>query len=515
MDESKTILMNRPQILLHLINANKTYCLWGRATGKSNGGLGPRSIHLMNTMPGAQIGLVAPSYVMAFKQIINNIAGFWQNEMGLLEGENYVIGKRPPVDWPRPLLPVQDFKYVISFDNGSVMPILSLEVEGSGNGFNLQALLGDEAKFFNEKRLKEIIRGLRGGYKKFGHLPEFQSQWYFTDKYDGDIEWILAKRKLQDDRVIKAVLAMQLEVNRLLISGDDSPETKRLINRYTKLMNERRKDLVFVSEAGAEENREILGDKFFQDQKELSTDIEYDVAINNLDPDKVENSFYPDLAERHYYTIANDVDPGRPLIIAADYQWRISPIVTAQYGVLPGENELSFNIVYSCDELHPKGLVDAVDLWCNHFKLHIDKTVYYMFDKTAVGKSPSTKPFFEVVKERLQFNGWNVVLQNMGETPKHDDKFKMISRHLKGVTGRPPVRINALRNEHLIRSMNLTKAMTYFGKTSKDKSSEKNMSIPARKSTHYSDVIDMLLYSCLELKMVQMNNSAGFGMILR
>jgi len=512
MSEVKKIKLNRPQILLHLVNANKTYSMWGRGTGKTNGGLGPRSIHLMNKMPGAQIGLVVPSYVMGFKQIINNIAGFWQNEMGLIEGENYVIGKRPPDEWAKPIIPVLDHKYVISFDNGSLIPVLSLEVEGSGNGFNLQALIGDEAKFFNEKRLKEAIRATRGGYKQFGHLAEFQSQWYFTDKYEGDIEWMLAKRKFMDERKIKAVVAMQLEVNRLIAAGDEG--SKRLIDHYNNLLTMARKSLVFVSEASAEANREILGDKFFEDQKEESTDIEYDVAIGNKDPDRVENSFYPELAERHYYSLQNDVDPGRPLIIAADYQWRISPIVTAQYGVLPGAKELTFNIVYSCDELHPKGLVDAVDKWCHHFALHQDKTVYYMFDKTAVGKSPTVKPFFEVVKERLLYNGWNVVPMNMGETPRHDDKFKMIGRILKGSAGKPAVKINALRNECLLTSMHRAKAFKYHGQTSKDKTDEKKPSIPARKSTHYSDVIDMLLYSCLELSLVQHGQSAGFNAVM-
>jgi len=515
MDDNRYIEVNRPQILLHLVNANRTYGLWGRGTGKTNGGLGPRIIHLFNKMPCSQIGLVVPSYVMGFKQIINNIAGFWQNEMGLVEGENYVIGKKPPEEWPNPIIPVLDHKYVTSFDNGCVMPILSLEVPGAGNGFNLQALVGDEGKFFKEKKLKEIIRAMRGCFREFGHLAEFQSQWYFSDKYEGDVEWMLKKRELQDNNMIRAVVAMQLEVDRL----KQQPQTSSIkyhIKKYNALLANVRKGLVYVSEASAEENRDILGDKFFEDQKEQSSDIEYTVAIDNKDPDRVENSFYPNFNEKHLYHITNDVDSSRPLIIAADYQWRISPIVTAQAGILPGERTPSLNFVYSCDELHPKGLPDAVDKWCHHNRGHINKTVYYMFDKTAVGRSPSTKPFFEVVKERLEYNGWNVVLYNMGETPRHDDKFKMISRHLKGSAGKLPIRINALRNEHLIRSINLTPAMSYHGKTSKDKSSEKNPSVPPRKATHYSDVFDMILYSCLELDLVELNAgaSAGFGSML-
>lgn len=512
MDDNNIIELNRPQILLHLINAGKTYALWGRGTGKTNGGLGPRIMHLFNKMPRAQIGLVTPSYEMAFKQILNNITGFWQNDMGLIEGQDYVIGKKPPDDWEKPIIPVLEHKYVISFSNGSVMPILSLKVQGSANGFNMQALVGDEGKFFDEKKLKEIIRAVRGGYKQFGHLAEFQSQWYFSDKYDGDIEWMLNKRKLQNWDKIKAVIKIQLEINRL-IEEDDEANTARII-KLEQILTDARKSLVYVSEASAEENRKILGDKYFADQKEISTTNEYNIAINNNDPDKVENSFYPDMAEQHYYNVSNDIDSNKPLMLAADYQWRISPICVAQYGTLPGSNKQSLNFVYSTYALHPLGLTDAIDQFCNRFKNHINKTVYYLFDKTAVGKSPTVKPFYQVVQERLVYNGWKVMLINMGETPKHDDKFKMISRHLKAESKKPQIRINGLRNEDLIRSINLSPAIQFYGKTSKDKSSEKNLSIPAVKTTHFSDVFDMIVYACIELELVEVQQNYSPGILM-
>ncbi len=260
--------------------------------------------------------------------------------------------------------------------------------------------------------------------------------------------------------------------------------------------------MVFVSEASAEENREILGDKFFEDQKEDNTSIEYDIAIGNEDPDRIENTFYPGLLEHHFYNIADDVVTNKALMIACDYQWRISPIVTAQYAVLPGAKELSLNFVQSCHTLAPEGLNEAIDQWAYHHRDHVHKLVYYLFDKTAVGKSPTNKPYYESVMERLKYNGWMVVPINMGETPRHDDKFKMISKHLRGTTGKPHIRINALRNQDMIISIKLSPARTYNGKTSKDKSSEKNMSKPAVKSTHYSDTFDMLIYGTLELDLV-------------
>lgn len=516
MDEDKEIILNRPQALLHLVNANKCYALWGRASGKSSGGLGPRSFTLFEKMPRAQIGLPMPSYVMGFKNILPNIVGFWQNQMGLVEGENYVIGRRPPDDWPKPLIPILDFKYVISFDTGNAMPMLSLEVEGSANGYNLQALIGDEGKFFKEKKLKEIIRAVRGCNKEFGHMPEFQSQWFFSDKYDGDVEWMLNKRSLVNMPLIKAIVKMQLHIENMEAEFEltKNPAIGKEISFQTNRLNNIRKSLVFVSEASAEENREILGDKYFEDQRADSTKIEYDTAIDNKDPDRVENSFYPALTEQHYYNQLHDVDTTRPLMIAPDYQWRISPIVTAQYGILPGAKALSLNFVHSCHELAPLGLNDAIDKWANHYKAHGHKLVYYLFDKTAVGKSSTNKPFFETVVERLKYNGWRVAPINMGETPRHDDKFRMISKFLNGVTGKPQVRINALTNQYMIGSINRTAAITYNGKTSKNKQPEKNLSIPAEKATHYSDCFDMIIYGALDLDLVPRGTGALVGSIL-
>jgi hypothetical protein len=513
MGDELEIPLNRPQAEVHAVNANKTYCLWGRATGKSNGGLGPRIIRLFDKMPRAQIGMVCPSYIMGFKQILPNVIGFLENKMNLLEGENFVIGKKPLDGWEKPIIPVFDYKNVVSFDTGNVMPLLSLEAEGPGNGFNLQALVGDEAKFYKERKLKEIIRAIRGCNKEFGHLAEFQSQWYFTDKFEGNVQWMLDKKALMNPALIKAVLKMQIELEALMQQAEQTPsdDLNKRIYKVDKMLNQVRKSLVFVSEASAEENREILGDKYFEDQRQDSTQLEYDVAILNKDPDRVENMFYPSLDEKHYYHTCGDVDPLRPLILACDYQWRISPIATCQYGKLPGGKEISLNFVYSCHTLAPEGLMDAIDNWCEHFKYHINKTVYYLFDKTAVGKNPTSKPFFQTVMERLRSNGWKALPLNMGETPRHDDKFRMINKYLKGQSNIVPIKIHSTNSESMLKSMKLSPALTYNGKTSKDKSTEKNLSYPPELSTHYSDVFDMLVYGCLALDMVPKGSSTFSG----
>jgi hypothetical protein len=491
MEDELIIELNHPQILVHTVNANKTVILWGRAGGKTNGVWGPRIEHIFEKMPGCQMGFIVPTYEMGAKNIIPNIIGFWENQMGLVEGEDFVNGIKPPDEWDKPIIPVPNYKNCITRSNGCVLVMLSLAVEGAGNGFNLQSLGGDEGKFFDEKKVNEIRRALRGCQKQFGHLPEYLSEWYSSDKYGGDINWMLRQRENCDDKLIKSVVTMQQKVDDL----KQSKGNKEKIKYYNDLLIKIRKNLTYVSEASSYENIENLGEKYFEDQRKISTPLEFSIAIENKDPDKVEHSFYPNFREHHYYNLYNDVDPTLPLIIAADYQWRISPIVQAQYRLLPGTDIMSLNFNYSCHTVAPLGLIEAVDKWCYHNRGHQNKLVYYVFDKTATVKSSTSAQPYVSVSQRLQQNGWQVVEINTGDQPKHDAKFKSINNRLKDEANHTPIRINTNANKDLIASINNTAAKSLNGKTAKDKSAELNKSIPAVKTTHYSDTFDMIIHA--------------------
>jgi len=175
---------------------------------------------------------------------------------------------------------------------------------------------------------------------------------------------------------------------------------------------------------------------------------------------------------------------------------------------------LTLNFVYSCHTLHPLGISDAIDKWCHHFRNHPTKLVYYLFDKTATSKNPTVQAFYETVIECLRKNNWDIIPEHMGEPPLHNEKFKSINRQLKGEENTLPIRINKIRNSDMLTSIRLAPAKQYNGKTAKDKTSEKNLSYPAVKSTHFSDAFDMVVYGVLDLNLVPHNNDVGFGMII-
>jgi hypothetical protein len=76
--------LNRSQALVHLINANVTYCLWPRASGKTSGGIGPRILHLSEVMPRSQVLMVADSFERIEKVLWPGIEAYLNAELGWL-----------------------------------------------------------------------------------------------------------------------------------------------------------------------------------------------------------------------------------------------------------------------------------------------------------------------------------------------------------------------------------------------------------------------------------------------
>src|SRR5690349_20534371 len=99
----KETTLNRSQALIHLINANVCYCTWPRAGGKTSGGIGPRILHLSEVMPRSQVLLVADTFERIEKVLLPSIENFLMEELGLLPDIDYVVHKRPPDHWTKPL----------------------------------------------------------------------------------------------------------------------------------------------------------------------------------------------------------------------------------------------------------------------------------------------------------------------------------------------------------------------------------------------------------------------------
>lgn len=513
--------LNRSQALIQIINANTTYCPWARASGKTSGGIGPRINRLSQVMPRSQVLLVSDKFERIHDVLVPGIEQYWRDELGLVDGWDYVMFRKPPEHFTRPLFPLNKYDHVISFATGVALCGVSLKVSGSANGYNGQALIGDEAKFFQEMKMKtEVFPAVRGGKKFFGHLPEFQSKWYFTDKWGENIQWILKKKSDCDFKRVDVVYALQMEVFRLEAEMENfsSLETiykyKSKIEQIEAVLRSLRMDLVYYCDAKPYENIEVLGEKYFRDLRRDLTKYEYEVAIENMDPDRAVVPFYPDLNGSHFYTGINDYNPHKPLIIALDYQFAITPLCVAQFDKLPDSAYTTLNFLQSLHTLHPQSITDALDRYCDHYIDHPIKVVYYIYDHTAIGRSPYGTTFKDTVVDYLFSKGWSVVEVYTGDAPDHDIKYEVIKKWFNSKADKA-VRINEERNKFLKKALELTSAIIVSGKTKKDKSGERSAKVPPEEATHYPDTFDHIVWGACELNLVPMSDDIGMDITMK
>jgi hypothetical protein len=435
--------------------------------------------------------------------------------MGLVENQDYIKFKTPPDNWVKPFIIPGKYDRVVSFRSGFTLCCGAADTDGSVNGFNAQSAIIDETKYVDRKRIKsQLYKALRGCLKLFGHLPEYRSVWSFTDKYDGDIDWMLQLRDKQDMKLINAVLseALYIEALRQKVNGFTSTSTiyqyNKEINTREHRLNEIRKELVYVCDAKPFSNIEFNGKKYYRDAKRDCESIyEYNVAILNHDPDNVENTFYPGYKIKHKYTHMDDTSEEQMLVVAMDYQWKITPMSVHQWGLLPGESEMTFNTINGIHTLHPTGgIKQTVKAFCEFYKERQDKSVFYVYDHTAVAKRPDGKCFKDLALEEFEANGWIVIEVYIGQAPAQNQKHEQF----KPIMQEDLIRFNKVRAWAPIKSVTHAGAFKSGNETKKDKSQEKKVNDPV-KQTDYSDACDQAWWAALVLNRItpEVNSFVG------
>lgn len=534
----KELVLPKPHMMARLVRANETYMLAGRGTFKTSRGISLYMIDMIYEMPrstGVCVGL-------SFEHMDSNtIPPLLQalDEFGFKNGEHFVIGKRPPKEWPRPYSGVlnDEYKYVISWHNGTVIYLVSLMRKASANGISAQWGFFDEAKFMNEQELIDeifpIFRGNETTKKLFQHSSGYLSKFFATDKKADPvkIKWLLNKRNFVKPNIVDVVITMQLHLNELKMKYQKAginvrqvlrKEIFELESRLARL----RQNMVYVVEVSAYDVLYAHGENWLKDKKRNTRQRDFETTYENKDPNKPGESFYPDFEPAiHCYDIQDDVDPDKAFILSADYQHSVAPISVAQISKLPGNSYTSLNYVnnlYAMPEYEVDGLTDeerlqvvrgelqeAVQLFCNTYSTHTNKKIYYVFDQTATGRRVNADQYFLMVKKILKRNRWKVIDVYTSEAPehymKHQDTREWLTEKDDTVM---PIRISK-RATKLIVSITGTAAITKNGKTQKHKADEKHLTLNQAETTHFSDTFDMINHAVLKLKRIRVVNTMG------
>lgn len=262
-----------------------------------------------------------------------------------------------------------------------------------------------------------------------------------------------------------------------------------------------------------------MGQQWLDDKKKSMKAYDFKIAIQNRDPTRPEDGFYPDYDEQiHNHSEMMDYNPHAPLIIAPDYQHSVSPLSIAQITKMPGAEKPSLNYVNALDTMPPDGLKACIELFCTTYANHSNKLVYYVYDQTATGKRTDEIQYYISVIQVLKAHRWHVVEVYTGAAPGHYQKYMDTQNWLTNEKGESmDIRINQVRCPKLVISITGAPAKMNRGKTEKDKKYEDTHKYPQLDqslTTHFSDTFDMINHAVLKLKRIRPGLSMQQGIYL-
>ena len=502
----KQVYFNKPQRLTQLIAANTTVIVAGRRTGKTDSIAAPFVLRNMQRMPGSTGGIVVPTFKHGLTNTLPGLLAAWKR-WGYINGLHYVVGRKPPKSFARPIIEPNDYEHVISFYNGSCAVIISQDRPGSSNSLTLSWLLVDEAKFIDYQKLKDETLPANGGIKShFGKhscnhsimilsdMPQTQKgSWFlhYRDKMDADLIRTI-------EGTVYEIWRVKQRIRSLRTAGQPVPDyLQGHLRRLDTALNKMRSVAVYYREYSSIENLQLLGENYIKQMKRDLTPLTFQTSILCQRIGIAKDGFYSSMREGHKYDASNfsqldelfrsslviskgevcanldatcdaDVDPDAPLCIGMDYNANINWIVTGQ----PRDRRL--NIVKSFYVKFERKIPALIDDFCNYYRNHRNKTVIYYYDATALNSNYAVNEQdvrWWVIHE-LERHGWTVEAVYLGNPMRHDEKYLLINQAFAGRQRLMPF-FNRTNNEDLILAIQAAGVSRGRNGFRKDKAGEK------------------------------------------
>lgn len=495
----KKIYFNKPQRLTQLIGANTTVIVAGRRTGKTDSIAAPFVLRNMQRMPGSTGGIVVPTFKHDLTNTLPGLLAAWKR-WGFLQGIHYVVGRKPPKSFKRPIIEPNDYEHVISFYNGSIAVIISQDRPGSSNSLTLSWLLVDEAKFIDYQKLKEETLPANGGIKSyfgkhsFNHSIMILSDMPQTQKGS----WFLHYRDKMDAELIKTIEGTVYEIWRtkerirsLNARGEQVPPyLKGYLRRLDTSLNKMRSVAVYYREYSSIENLQLLGENYIKQMKRDLTPLTFQTSILCQRIGIAKDGFYSSMKEAHKYNASDfayldtlgydfdpaaidcradaDVDPDAPICIGMDYNANINWIVAGQ----PKGRRL--NVIKSFYVKFERKIPALVDDFCRYYAEHRNKTVVFYYDATALGSNYAVneQDFRWVIAHEFERHGWQVEAVYIGNPMRHDEKYLLINQGFAGKQRLMPF-FNRQNNDDLILAIQAAGVTRGRNGFRKDKGGEK------------------------------------------
>lgn len=391
-----------------------------------------------------------------FEQIDNNVLPpvreKWA-ELGLKEGIHYVVGKRPPEKWWKPYKKIKKYDRVITFFNGFTIVLISTERMNSRRGGSYDAGIVDEAAFVKYAAFKSVLSAsIRGN---LGRFPK--------------------------------------SVHRSLVILTSRP--RKIEQQWVYIFRElakKKPDTVLYKEGGGYDNRALLGEDWYEEQKDAMGEIEFLIEVMNQDIQELPNGFYNKYRSHlHEYTPTRDVrnrmsdiEPNSLLEISVDYGGWFSCFVVFQEDYERNEERLKRRYWIKTENIE-----DLVDAFCEDMKAHGFKYVRIwgeprMWDRGAKGKVITT------IIQRFDHHHWSheVMVQPGYRTELQKEQYQFMLKVLDHKDDTlPALLINKDACPDTITSLKVADVLPDMGL---DKSNERKRDYPQETATHQPQAIN-------------------------
>lgn len=523
--EEKKIYFNNPQRLTQLIAANTSVIVAGRRTGKTDSIAAPFALRNMQRMPGSTGGIVVPTFKHGLTNTLPGLLAAWKR-WGFINGIHYVVGRRPPKSFKRPIIEPNDYEHVISFYNGSCAIIISQDRPGSSNSLTLSWLLVDEAKFIDYQKLKDETLPANGGIKShFGahscnhsmmvlsDMPQTQKgSWFlhYCDKMDPELIRTIEGTVYEIWRTKERIRALRSGERRVECGEADPVPAylKGYLRRLDRSLNQMRSVAVYYREYSSIENLQLLGENYIKQMKRDLTPLTFQTSILCQRIGIAKDGFYSSMREGHKYNASDiesldaafkslavsgyglekdstsstltsnhspltsqcdaDVNTEAPIAIGMDYNANINWIVAGQ----PSGRRL--NVIKSFYVKFERKIPALVDDFCRYYAEHRCKTVVFYYDATALGSNYAVneQDFRWVVVHEFERHGWTVEAVYIGNPMRHDEKYLLINQGFAGKQRLMPF-FNRQNNDDLILALQSAGVSRGRNGFRKDKAGEK------------------------------------------
>lgn len=532
---SQKVYFNKPQRLTQLIGANISVIVAGRRTGKTDSIAAPFVLRNMQRMPGSTGGIVVPTFKHGLTNTLPGLFAAWKR-WGYIRGVHYVIGRRPPKTFAKPIIEPAEYEHVISFYNGSCAVIISQDRPGSSNSLTLSWLLIDEAKFIDYNKLKDETLPANGGIKSyFGKHSYNHSIMILSDMPQTQKgSWFLHYKEKMDTQVIEAIEALVYDIWRLKErikkmkeEGNNPPKSLIYQLRHKdRQLNQLRSVATYYKEYSSIENLQLLGENYIRQMKRDLTPLTFQTSILCQRIGIAKDGFYSSMRERHKYDASDmdyldnvahsfydddnafspvfedgldcradkDLNPLAPICIGMDYNANINWIVAGQ------PNGRRLNVLKSFYVKFDRKLPALIDDFCAYYAHHQNKTVIFYYDTTALGSNYAVndQDFRWVIIHEFERHGWTINDIYLGNPMRHDEKYLLINQGFAGKQRLMPF-FNRQNNDDLILAIQAAGVARGRNGFHKDKGGEKLAESEEDLLEHRtdgSDAFDTLYIGC-------------------